>query len=94
LHTLLCKHLIQLFSIISKGELDMTIKEKLSLLEDLLDMEKGTLKVEDELEQIEQWDSIAAISLIAMFDDIFGMLILSDEVKEFKTVNDIINKME
>ena len=72
----------------------MTINEKLCLLEDMLDMEKGTLNVEDELDQLEQWDSIAAISLIAMFDDIFGVMILSNEVSEFKTVNDIINKME
>lgn len=72
----------------------MTIQEKLNCLEELLDIEKDTLKEETELEQIGEWDSMAVISLIAMFDDMYGRILTTKEVKEFKTVKDITDKME
>lgn len=72
----------------------MTIKEKLGILENLLDIEKDSLNEDTELNQISEWDSIAVISTIAMFDDLWGKSISSKEVKEFKTVKDILDKME
>ena len=72
----------------------MTIQEKLNILEDLLDMEKGTLAEDIELNQISEWDSIAVISTIAMFDSIFSKDLTPNEVKQFKTIKDILNKME
>jgi acyl carrier protein len=72
----------------------MTIKEKLNTLEDLLDIEKDTLNEDLELNQINEWDSIAIISTIAMFDSIFGKDITPEEVKAFKTIRDITDKME
>ncbi|MCX7708786.1 MAG: phosphopantetheine-binding protein [Clostridia bacterium] len=72
----------------------MTIQEKLSLLEELLDTEKDTLSEETELNQLSQWDSIAVISLIAMFDETFGKVVTPKEVKSFKIIKDITDKME
>jgi acyl carrier protein len=72
----------------------MNVKEKLNLLEELLDIEQDTLKEETALDQISQWDSIATIALIAMFDVTFGKIITPREVDELKTVKDIIDKME
>ena len=72
----------------------MTIKEKLSILEDLLDIEKNTLNEETELDQISEWDSIAVISTIAMFDSIFNKEITPEEAKGLKTIKDITNRME
>ncbi|HEX9058774.1 MAG TPA: phosphopantetheine-binding protein [Clostridia bacterium] len=72
----------------------MTINEKLNILEELLDIEKDTLSEDTELEQIEEWDSIAVISLIAMFDSLFGKEIKPEKVKGFKTVKDITDEME
>lgn len=72
----------------------MNSKEKLNILEELLDIEKDTLNEDTELEQIRQWDSMAIIALIAMFDETFGKIITPREVKEFKSVKDIIDKME
>ena len=46
------------------------------------------------LEQLREWDSMAVISIIAMFDSVFGKEITSEEVKEFKTIKDITDKME
>lgn len=72
----------------------MNIEEKLCLLEELMDVEKDTLREETELDQISQWDSMAVIALIAMFDETFGEVITPREVKEFKTVKDITDIME
>jgi len=72
----------------------MTVKEKLNLMEELLLMEKDTLDEATELNGIVEWDSMAIISTIAMFDSIFGKDIKSEEIKKFKTIKDIIDNME
>ncbi len=72
----------------------MTVKEKLNLLEELLIVEKNTLDENAELSSINEWDSMAVISTIAMFDSIFGRELKTDEIKNFKTVKDILDRME
>lgn len=72
----------------------MTIQEKLSILQDLLDIEQDILSEETVLDQLSEWDSIAAITIIAMFDSNFGKVVSPEEVKGFKTVKDITDKME
>lgn len=72
----------------------MTNKEKLNLLEELLDIEKDTLSEDTKLNSLSEWDSMAAIVVIAMLDSDFGRTITADEVKGFVTVNDILVKMD
>ena len=71
----------------------MTVQEKLNQLEELLDIETNTLSEEMELEDIDEWDSMAVISVIAMFDDDFSKVVTPDQIKGFKTVKDIIDEM-
>jgi acyl carrier protein len=72
----------------------MTVKEKINLLEELLLVEKDTLNETTELSSIGEWDSMAVISVIAMFDSVFGKDVKTEEIKKFKTVKDIIDRME
>jgi acyl carrier protein len=72
----------------------MTVKEKLNLLEEMLLIDKDTLNEATELADIEEWDSMAVISTMAMFDDVFGKELKPEEVKKFITVKDIIDRME
>ena len=72
----------------------MTDKEKLNILEELLFIEKDTLDENKLLEDMEEWDSMAVISLIAMFDSVFGKEVKAEEIRKFKTIKDIIDKME
>lgn len=72
----------------------MTNKEKLNYLEELLDIEKNSLNEDTELGTLSQWDSMAIIATIAMFDSDFNKAIPPKEVREFTTVKDILNKME
>lgn len=72
----------------------MELKEKLALIEEALDTEEGTLVPETNLEDVDEWDSIAALSLIAMLDDNFGKTLPGKEIKALKTVGDILAHME
>ena len=64
----------------------MTNQEKIAMLEDAWEMDEGTLTIE--------YDSMAKLSLIVMMEDEFGVKLDSATVKGFKTVNDILKKME
>lgn len=68
--------------------------EKLSLLEDILGVEEGTLNENLALDQITEWDSMAVISLIAIMDEKFGKTIPSAQIRKFKSVKDILDLME
>lgn len=72
----------------------MTSKEKLNLLEELLDIEKNTLNEDTLLDKLSEWDSMAAVSTIAMFDSDFDKIVTPDEVKGFTIVKDIMDIME
>lgn len=72
----------------------MELKEKLALIEEALDTEEGALTPETNLEDVDEWDSIAALSLIAMLDDNFSKTLPGKEIKALKTVGDILAHME
>lgn len=73
----------------------MTNEEKITLLEETLDIKAGTLKEETILENLDEWDSLAVIMLSAMFYSEFNKMISIREIKtEFKTVNDLLVLME
>ena len=72
----------------------MTSKQKIKMLEEILDLEEGTLSPETVLKDLEEWDSVAFLSFIAMMDDEFGKTIKGSLVKEQKTVADLMALME
>ena len=71
----------------------MLNKEKLALIEEMLDEEEGSLKGETRLDEIERWDSMAVISLIALVDEHFGKPLSASQIKKFKTIQDILDYM-
>ncbi|MDD5659542.1 MAG: acyl carrier protein [Actinomycetota bacterium] len=72
----------------------MTNREKLALLEDMLELDVGELKEDTKLSELESWDSMAKISLIAILDDEFGKKLSAKDIKGFETAKDIIDFME
>ena len=72
----------------------MELTKKIALLEETLDTEEGVLTPETSLDTVEEWDSIAMLSLIAMLDEAFDKTITGKELKELKTVADILAYME
>ena len=72
----------------------MTDKEKIALLEDLFDVDEGTLSPETSLDEIEEYDSMTKLSLIVMSEDDFGIKLDSAALKNFKTVGDILAALD
>lgn len=71
----------------------MTQEEKIALLEDMLELDGGTLTPETELSSIDEYDSMAKLSLIVLMDDEFTKKLTGEQIREFKTVKDILNFM-
>ena len=71
----------------------MTEREKLALLEDMLELEEGDLTLETLLDDVDEYDSMAKLSLIVLMEDEFGVKLTSDIIKGFETVGDIVDLM-
>lgn len=72
----------------------MNDQEKLAMLEEIFELEEGTLKAGDELERLECWDSMAALSLIVLMSDNFNKKLTGQAIEKLQTVRDILNLME
>ena len=71
----------------------MTDDEKIAIIEDILELPSGTLNTESALEDFEEWDSLAVLSLTVYFDSELGKILDSKAIRSFKTVQDIIDLM-
>lgn len=72
----------------------MTEREKLALLEDMLELDEGDLTMDKALEDIDEYDSMAKLSLIVLMEDEFGIKLTGDVIKGFETVGDIVALMK
>ena len=72
----------------------MQKEKKLALLEEMLDLEEGSLNENIDLDDIDAWDSMAVISLIALADEHFGKSLTAVQIKKFKTVKDILDFLD
>ena len=71
----------------------MTNEEKIALLEDMLELDGDTLAPDTELSSIDEYDSMAKLSLIVLMDDEFSKKLTGEQIREFKTVQDILDFM-
>ena len=71
----------------------MTERENLALLEDMLELDEGDLTMDKELDDIDEYDSMAKLSLIVLMEDEFGVKLTGDMIKGFETVGDIVALM-
>lgn len=71
----------------------MTDKEKIKLLEDALELDENSLTEETLLADVPEYDSMAKLTLIVLFDDEFGKKLTGEQIKLFKTVKDVLDLM-
>ena len=71
----------------------MTDQEKLAMLEETWELDEGALAADTLLDDVDEYDSMAKLSLIVMMDDEFGVKLTGDVIKGFKTVGDILKLM-
>lgn len=68
----------------------MTNEEKIALLEDMLELDANTLTPETELSSIDEYDSMAKLSLIVLMDEECGKKLTGEQIRNFKTIADIL----
>lgn len=64
--------------------------QKLRMLEEIMELDEGSLTPDMALEDLESWDSMTHLSLIALLDDEFGKQVSSEDISKFKEVSDIL----
>ena len=58
-----------------------------------MDMDSGKLTPDMKLDDIVEFDSLSALSIMVMLEDDFGKKLSANDFRNFKTVNDILNEM-
>ena len=71
----------------------MDISKKIALLEEMMELDEGTLSAETRLDDIEEYDSMAKLSLIVLMNDEFEKKLTANQIKAFQTVQDILDFM-
>ena len=71
----------------------MEIRNKLSLLEETLDVEAGSLQPDMILDDITEYDSLMKLSIMVMLEDNFGYKTNSREMKRLVTIEDLLKLM-
>ncbi len=71
----------------------MSDKEKISIVEEILELEPNSLTLDSILSDYSEWDSLAIISVLAYFEGELGISLTPKQVKEFITVSDIVKIM-
>jgi acyl carrier protein len=67
----------------------MNEKEMLAFIADAIDYD-GDLALDVELAKLECWDSVSKLTLIIMVEESYNKTLEGEQVKEFKTVDDIV----
>ena len=58
------------------------------------DTEAEMLTPETEFRQLDDWSSLAALSIIAMVDEEYGVTIASDSFKKAKTIQELFDQIK
>ena len=68
----------------------MTHNEFLVQLDEILDLPAGTLRGNEKLEELENWDSTSLISFVALADFASGVTISPEQIVTCSTVADLL----
>lgn len=68
----------------------MTRAEFLTALEEMLELDAGTLAPDATLDSLDTWDSLAVISFIALVDEHFDRVVAGEDLAKAKTIADLL----
>lgn len=71
----------------------MTEKEKLELLEEIMDREEP-LEMDMVLRELDEWDSLSTLALAAKVKELYGTNLMMKEITDFETVQDICDYLK
>lgn len=70
------------------------MNELLEMLEEIMDIDEGTLEPATVLAELEEWDSLSKLSLMAEAKKNYQKKISADEIAEFVTVQNIFDYLQ
>jgi acyl carrier protein len=62
----------------------------IELLVDVLELDEGSVKLEDKFRDYDEWDSLAYLGVVADIDSEFDIVIPREEFQKLITVHDLI----
>ncbi len=68
----------------------MTKTEFLRNLDELLELEPGTIMGGEALADLERWDSVTILGFMALMDEEFGIAVSPARLAQCKTVQDLV----
>lgn len=69
----------------------MTLDEKIEIIKEILECEDSDICPDTKLSEIQEWDSLSVLSLIMYMLDNYSVQISGYDVRNFKSVQDIVN---
>ena len=58
------------------------------------DTDANAFTAETEFKALDEWSSLAALSIIAMIDDEYGITIKGNDIREAETIEDLFNNVK
>lgn len=74
--------------------MSMETTKKKELLADLFEVEVSEIDENVKLIDFDPWDSMSKLSLIVLMDEECGKKLTGEQLREFKTIGDILEFME
>jgi acyl carrier protein len=70
----------------------MKIELFISSFEELFDeLEDGPITPETEFKELDDWDSLMALSLIAMVDELYSLKLNGDDIRQSNTIAELFS---
>ena len=66
----------------------------IDLFKEVLEIEDRDINLSDEFRQYDEWDSLVYLSVIAMLDDEYDIVIETDEFKKLITVGELMEEVK
>jgi acyl carrier protein len=66
----------------------------LTSVKEVLEIEDRDLKLSDNFKEFKEWDSLANLTMVAMLDDEFGVVIDSQRFKKMTTLQDVYDALQ
>jgi acyl carrier protein len=61
----------------------------LEMMDEILECQPGTIRAEDQLADLEDWDSLALMSFMAKVNSAYGIILSPKQIVQCKTVKDL-----
>lgn len=72
----------------------MTEQEKLETLADILEMDEEEINRDVVLAECDTWDSVAVLSVISVINEQFNRFPSAAEIRQYKTIGDLMDAMK